>query len=105
MEGLAAALRAYALSLCAAIAACRDLHSVLRLLQQAADVILGAGQAAQPADDASQAQGEQELVARRRSLAAAAAEAAATGEQQRALFYASPAFQDVADTLLTGARC
>lgn len=107
MQGLEAAQRAYALALCTAITACRDLHSLLRLLAHAAADVLGAEQPRKPDDDAPEAEGEleQELAARRRSLAAAAAQAAATSEEQRALFYASPAFQDVAETLLTGGCC
>lgn len=103
MEALAAALRAYGLALCAAITSCRDLHSLLTLLALAAADLLCEEQPAQPSNDVPEAPGEQELAARRRSLAAAAAEAAATSEQRRALFYASSAYQDVAETLLTGA--
>lgn len=101
---LAQLLSSYVLALLRAIAACRELQALLQLLGQAADTLLD------PSDLSSAAEaGGHELRERHEALAVAAAEAAAARGQPaaqllRPIFYASPAFQELAETLLTGGR-
>ena len=98
-------VQGYALALCGALAACRELQGVLAQLSQAAALLIGAEDQSEQQHAVTEAQSEQ-LEACRRSLAAAAAAAAGSGQQPstllRPLFYASAAFQDLAETLLTG---
>ena len=107
-EQLRDAVCSYCYSACRAITACRELARVLALLQAARGMLLerDSGGAA----PAAHADGDDELAARGRAVdraAAAVAAAAADAQQEqqlvRRVFYASAAFQEVADALLTGA--
>lgn len=95
---------AYTLALCRAITSCRDLQHLLQLLQQAVSALSEAADAPDP--DTSNAEAGEELGACLAALAAAAAAAAAEPGQRRDLlhqqFYASSAFQDLSNALLTG---
>lgn len=100
---LRSATLCYTLSLCRAIAACRQLERVLSLLTQGVSALLDYPQLETSSTDAT----DEELGACRRSLAAAAA--AATGYSQcshgqmvQHAFYSSTAFQEASQALLTG---
>lgn len=107
-EQLRSSLPSYALALCRALAACREAQGVVALLEQAAATLLNsdafiAAESA-PADAAADA----EALAAARSALLAATAAAAPGQPPSQLlwplFYTSSAFQDVAETLLTGGQ-
>lgn len=98
-------LASYALALCRALAACQELAGVLALLQQAAATLLDQN-AADSVQTAIIGAAPEAEVARSALLAAAAAAPGQPPAQLlRPLFYASSAFQDLAETLLTGNRC
>lgn len=106
MAALRQAVLGYSLALCRSITACKDIDRLLVLLQQAVGTLIqgtdGTESHANAADD--------ELSACRSALLAAVAEGGsspteAAVEQQPSLaheFYTGPAFQDLAEVLLTG---
>lgn len=107
MDGsqLRSAARAYALALCRAIAACRQLEQVLTLLTQGVGALVHCRELDTSSADAA----DEEVSAYRRALAAAAAAAAGQSQNQydsvelvQHAFYSSTAFQEVSQVLLTG---
>ncbi|KAL4458913.1 hypothetical protein ABPG75_013778 [Micractinium tetrahymenae] len=105
---LRSATLGYALALCRAIAACRQLEQALGLLAQGANALLDIPELGDSSVDAADAVDE-ELASCRHSLAVAAAAAAAAagselhsaGQLLQHVFYSSPAFQEVSEVLLT----
>lgn len=107
-QQLGSTLGSYALALCRALAACRDLRGAVALLQQAAATLLEHDGHPNVQAVAPDAAADAEALAAAHTALLAAAAAAAPGQPPaqllRPMLYALPAFQDLAEMLLTGGQ-